>query len=453
MHLLLHLLWLYSGQRPRHSPMEKSPQVTLYGNIRSPISAGTCSNSHKQFDYTPPFPVAPASFDGIVLSVAGITRSKGLDLLSNYGSEDAVLDFGGTSLATPIISGCASLIMGRALQNGDTLDFDDTYNLLMLGATRSGIDVGGRDPQIIGHGLPRPVESFKHLDFPNCLDRYVVEGPWTDSVETLTVKVNRSDNVHGECDAVIHHTLTATSNHGRPFFNVVRAWANGRLSAGAMRADEVHPDSTLFREFRGGTVTPIQWGEVTSYDGQQVEVRTHWYENIPGYEGAWPPTETEGAKVAVTVLGELALTQSPMFAMFDTAGQAITAWFHRPVDLPVDWNDVYFKVGDGDWSKIAAYPGSSLDSEVVVANIDRGSESYYISVEHVGHCGENGSGRGPAAVVYTRPNPPASPTASVVMHYPVSPPPEGLFGEMTTMGVDGPGDTTEPVATTEIDVS
>lgn len=423
------------------------------------------SAGHKDYDYFPPFPVAPASFDGLVICVTGLDQNGRVHDLSNWGwgtdfvsisdtigvaltktyiVDTAITNFDGTSLATPIVAGCASLIIGFANERGYAdLDFDDVYQLLALGATRGGIDRGFWAPQYVGHGLPRPHVSFQYLTFPNGLERFDVTGPWTETVESLNVKVNLPGLDYGQ-RAVVRHELTATVPYPRPFYSVEHSWANGRLSAGAVRADEVDP-STLHWDYVGGTVTPNQWGEVVSYGATDVQVRTYWYE-IPGY-GAWPGTQTEGAKVAVTVSGELALTPTPSLARYDTVNATATTWFNPSPGLPISSHRVFMRVGEGNWSLKATLPATQ--TALLVYNINRGSETYSFTVEHLNP--HQNSGKGPSASIHTRPNRPTGPAAEVVWRNPMLPEADPLGG-MSTMEAAGP-DPGDPVATTEVDVS
>jgi hypothetical protein len=255
--------------------------------------------------------------------------------------------FKATSAATALVSGDISLLMAYAKTLGyPSLDYDDVLSLLRLGSKPYWKPGDIPDPQY-GWGVPRldgsrtqldePPFTFEYMEFPNTFERLSKTGTWGLPSEE-TVKVNLPGMTYQQYN-VTRWIYTDQITFPKPYYKVYDAWANGRLSSGAVYASYAPGD------YDGGTVTSNQSAEVLSFTNSGCVVRTCRYD-IPDH-GSWPVGPTP--MVTISVLGELLLEPVAVGASWPGPDRIYVVGLTAYPKTAASY-DYYVKEDTGSWS-------------------------------------------------------------------------------------------------------
>jgi len=196
--------------------------------------------------------------------------------------------FGGTSAATPVVSGAAALLLA-SYGSVSPLVGDELSHVLEVTASLGGLNLP-TPPERYGRGVVKPDSAIKYLASPRVLTRGLLAGSALSITETTGNVLVYFENISGLSPN--GHYVTRYRLRGSvafPFYtNTPDVWVRGSGSAGAS-------DSNHYDRF-----TLVPWGRVLTVSSTSATFETFVYD-VPGY--GWIPTDPAHAQIAWSAVG------------------------------------------------------------------------------------------------------------------------------------------------------
>ena len=353
-----------NGNSGRYSTTVKLAYVYTYNANRTMVSSMGNHNVTQ-----PGVPNYPAGF-GIGIAVGATDNNDNIANFSVHGNyidvsapgvgiystlNNGYGNMSGTSMATPFVSGIASLLKGY----NQNLANDDIENIIRLSADDKGVN--GFD-NTYGYGRVNAEQALKYLQAPYELHQWSASGG---SVASSTGKYTHvfisASGLASGTYLVKRHEVKKTVNYPQSFFKLIGVWGRGASTNGW---NQSNPNlGKKFCEVVSGTATTTG-----------VTLRTYVYQvwSISGAYLGYYPASPSNVQLAYTVLGIKAPTISG--ASIVCVSNSTFTLHNRPPSTAVTWtksNNLSYVSGQGTNNyRVRASSSSTSGSGWVQANIN-----------------------------------------------------------------------------------
>lgn len=215
--------------------------------------------------------------------------APGVGILSTLTNNDYI-NMDGTSMASPHVSGIASLLKGfnTALAN------DDIENIINLSADDVNFNAFPGYDQQMGHGRVNAAQALGLLQAPNSVNQFTASGGTVaGTTSNYTAVFYATSGLAPGTYVVKRYEVTRAVTFPYSFCNIVGAWGRGVGTAGYSVANPNYGEG--FCEVVPGTLT-----------NTSATLRTYVYEvfNTLGQSMGYYPTTPSNVTFAYTVLGQ-----------------------------------------------------------------------------------------------------------------------------------------------------
>ncbi len=292
------------------------------------------------------------------------------DILSTW-ENDGVRYVAGTSMATPQITGIASLLKGY----NSSLYNDDIEHLIQLSAEDRGPT--GFDPEY-GHGRVNAHQALLRLQSPYVLNHHTATGGTVTNVTQETKLFYDTPGLANGVYVVKRNEVRKTVSF--PWMSEVHVWGRGVATNGYSNANP---------NFAMG------WNDAVSVSNNSATLKTYVYEvfTTSGQRVGWFPTSPSNATFAYTVHGK---PGTPPLSVNITGPSTVIApgtYLYQAAGsggvTPYENYYWYKREGFGSWSYLGTgttknvYFGTPpIDSEVKVV-LEDGSLTYAEDIAYV----------------------------------------------------------------------
>jgi subtilisin family serine protease len=236
------------------------------------------------------------------------------DLYGSYNTRS------GTSMATPHVSGIASLLKGYK----PNLSNDDIENIICLGADKIPAMNGHNFTSTYGYGRVNANNTLEIVRDNNIYQWTATGGTDYNSSGYYTILIIGASNLPSSNYVVKRHEVRKTITFPLSFNQIIGVWGRGIGTTGWRNSEPNYGEGFC---------------EVLTHTNTNATLRTYVYEitNISGQQLGWFPTSPSNVTFAYTVLGTLPPTISGASSLYSLQ-QATYTVQDLPTGTTVTWS-------------------------------------------------------------------------------------------------------------------